>query len=151
MREQSCGRWGGVLGEPQASIFRAELKAVLEVLRIAVPPLRVHVDNAQVVQGFREGRQWCVSGKSCAADLWREVWDVYGDIEGGVEVVKVKAHTTWWEALAGQISARNSWRTRKPRVHCGRQSGKRLQDSSTRSWPGQSCGQGGRLSVPTAL
>ena len=42
-------KMGGVLGEPQASIFRAELKAVLEVLRIAVPPLRIHVDSAQVV------------------------------------------------------------------------------------------------------
>ena len=79
---------GGILGEPNACIFRAELTAVLEVLRIAIPPLRIHVDNAQVVQGFREGREWCVSSKSFAADLWRTVWEVYDDIGGGYRWLK---------------------------------------------------------------
>jgi hypothetical protein len=74
---------GGILGGQHTCIFRAELTAVLEVLRIAIPPLRIHVDNAQVVQGFRKGREWCVSSKSFAADLWREVWEVYDDIGGG--------------------------------------------------------------------
>ena len=98
---------GGVLGDPQASIFRAELKAVLAVLRIAVPPLRIHVDNAQVVRGFQQGKQWCVNSRSCGADIWREVWEVYDEIGGGVEVRKVKAHTFWWDVLAGKITARN--------------------------------------------
>ena len=68
---------GGICGEAQASIFRAELTAVLSVLRIAIPPLSIHVDNAQVVQGFIKGRGWCTNSKSCAADLSRTIWDVY--------------------------------------------------------------------------
>ena len=74
---------------------------------MALPPLRIHVDNAQVVQGFRMGRPWCVRSRSYGADLWREVWDKYEDVGGGIEVVKVKAHTSWWEVLAGRISARD--------------------------------------------
>ena len=100
-------RAGGVCHEPQANIFRAELSAVLAVLQMALPPLRIHVDNAQVVQGFRMGRPWCVRSRSYGADLWREVWDKYEDVGGGIEVVKVKAHTSWWEVLAGRISARD--------------------------------------------
>ena len=98
---------GGILGEPNACIFRAELKAVLAVLRVALPPLRIHVDNAQVVQGFQKGRGWCVSSKSFGADVWRTVWDVYDDKGGGVEIRKVKAHCSWWDVLGDRISARN--------------------------------------------
>ena len=29
------------------------------------------------------------------------------DIGGGVDIIKVKAHTTWWDVLAGKVTARN--------------------------------------------
>ena len=53
------------------------------------------------------GRGWCTNAKSYAADLWREVSDVYEDIGGGVEIRKVRAHTSWWDVLSGRITARD--------------------------------------------
>ena len=76
-------------------------------IRLTDTSVRTHVDNARVVQGSQQGREWCVSSKSFAADLWRTVWDVYDDIGEGVEVIKVKAHTSWWDVLAGRIAARD--------------------------------------------
>ena len=93
--------------ESQANFFRAELKVVLAVLRIALPPLCVHVDNAQVVQGFTKGSVWCPSSKSCAADLRRSVWDLHDGIERVFTVVEVKAHTFWWDVMARCITARD--------------------------------------------
>ncbi len=104
-------RWlmQGICGEPHPSIFRAELVAVREVLRIAVPPLKIYVDNLQVVEGVKKGRAWCTWAGADGADIWREVWDVLDDIGQYVEVVKVKAHTTWWDVLEGRISPFEQW------------------------------------------
>ncbi len=49
----------GTCTEVYPSVFRAELTAVLNVLRVALPPLRIHVDNAEVVKGFQQGEAWC--------------------------------------------------------------------------------------------
>ena len=48
-----------------------------------------------------------MDSKSFGADIWREVWDVCEDIGEGAEIVKVKAHTSWWDVLGGRITARN--------------------------------------------
>ena len=98
---------GGVCGEPHASILRAELRAVLEVLKIAVAPLCIHVDNATVVQGFKEGPEWGCSSARDGADLWKEIWELKKEVGEGIRVVKVKAHTSWWDVLFGRISARD--------------------------------------------
>ena len=98
---------GGVCDEPHASILRAELRAVLETLKIAVVPICIHVDNATVVKGFEEGKEWCTSSGREGADLWRDIWECMKDVGVGVKVVKVAAHTTWWDVLWGKISARN--------------------------------------------
>ena len=100
-------RMGGICGEPHASILRAELTAVLEVLRIAVPPVKIHVDNQCVVDGFERGVRWCTHSNRDAADIWIQVWRKMEDIGEGVTVTKVKAHSTWWEVLSGVITARN--------------------------------------------
>ncbi len=97
----------GVCAEPHASIFRAELRAVIETLRIAVPPLRIHVDNAQVVRGFQEGRLWGTAAGREAADMWREFWYLIEDIGEGVDIVKVTAHSTWWQVLTGSVTLRD--------------------------------------------
>ena len=47
---------GGILGEPNARISRAELKAVVAVLCVALPPVRLHVDNAQGSLGLSKGQ-----------------------------------------------------------------------------------------------
>ena len=100
-------RMGGTCGEPHASILRAELKAVLEVLKIASAPVRIHVDNATVVKGFKEGKVWCTQSRRDGADIWRDIWMRMRDIGEGVEVVKVRAHTTWWDVIWGRITAKD--------------------------------------------
>ncbi len=89
------------------SVLRAELTAVLNVLRVAMPPLRIYVDNAEVVKGFQQGEQWCVAPERDGGDLWREVWVRMGELEGEVEVVKVKAHTEEEEVGEGVITERD--------------------------------------------
>ena len=39
--------------------LRAELYGVMHMLRLAVAPLTIWVDNQNVVSGFVNGRQWC--------------------------------------------------------------------------------------------
>ena len=102
------GRWRwtakGTVDGPDASSFRAELKALLEVLRVAVPPIRIFVDNKGVVDGVKKGEKWCTHSKSACADLWRKVWFLLNELEGQeVHVLKIKAHTTWWDVICGAI------------------------------------------------
>ena len=47
----------GTLGGPNCSSIRAELKAWLEDLRMAVPPVTFHIDNQAVVDGVRKGEK----------------------------------------------------------------------------------------------
>ena len=75
---------------------------------MAVPPVRFHVDNKAVVDGFNKGEKWCTSSASNGADLWRKIWAIVREMEGQeVEVVKVKAHTDWWDVIFGRISHKN--------------------------------------------
>ena len=111
----TAGRWRwtryGTLGGPNVSSHRAELRALAEALRLAVPPLRVHTDNQDVVDGVACGRAWCTSSRSADADLWREVWDLL-DLKraiGEVFVVKVRAHTGWKELLERRITPRDQY------------------------------------------
>ncbi len=94
----------GVCGEPNASIARAELRAVLETLAVAAPPLTIYSDSAFVVDGFAKGKSWCTRAGGEAADLWRLAWHRMEDIGGGVEIRKVRAHATWIDVLKGKIS-----------------------------------------------
>ncbi len=94
----------GVCGEPHASIFRAELKAVLETLRVASPPLIIIVDNSEVVRGFTLGEAWCTRSGADGADIWRDVWHRWKDIGGGVTIAKVKAHTTALDVIKGIVT-----------------------------------------------
>ncbi len=100
-------RMHGVCPDVYPSVFRAELTAVLNVLRIAMPPLVVHVDNAEVVRGFQLGRDWCLAPDRDGGELWREVWERMGEMEGRVEVVKVKAHTAEEDVREGVITERD--------------------------------------------
>ena len=85
------------------SSLRAELWALLQVLRHARPPVTAWVDNAGVVDGFGKGRVWCVAACRPAADLWRLVWDKADDLGNeGISVVKVKGHATDADVAAGR-------------------------------------------------
>ncbi len=85
------------------------MMAVLNVLRIALPPVTIHVDNAEVVRGFGEGPEWSTAAGRDGGDLWREVWRRMDDIGGGVEIKKVKAHTSEEDIDGGVISARDRY------------------------------------------
>ena len=74
-------------------MFRAELRAVLEALRLAVPPLTLHTDNGLVVLGWQRGKQWCCSSDRDGADFWLLFWRRIDDIgKEGIRIVKVKVH-----------------------------------------------------------
>ncbi len=102
-------RMHGTCTELYPSILRAELTAVLNVLRIVVPPARIYVDNGEVVKGFEEGPVWCTAAGRDGGELWREVWERMEDIGGGVTVVKVKAHTDPGAVEEGIITERNRY------------------------------------------
>ena len=72
-------------------MVRAELHAVLAALRVAHGPVRIHTDSQAVVDGFRNGRAWCIRPQRDGADLWIHIWRILKEI-GGCQIVKVKAH-----------------------------------------------------------
>ena len=62
----------GAVAGPDCSSFRAELNALLEVLRVAIP-LKICVGKKAVVDGVQKGEKWCTNSKSACAHLWRQV------------------------------------------------------------------------------
>ena len=99
-------KWGkyGTMGEMFCTIFRAELKAVVEILRCACPPLTIHTDNQQVVDGWKAGKAWTCSSKRDGADLWRQFWTLINEIGDGVRICKVKAHVSFGRVQSGAMS-----------------------------------------------
>ena len=117
----------GILGGVNVSSHRAELRAVMETLRVAKPPLRVHIDNQSVLDGLLQDREWCTSSSAADADLWREVWDLLVPLQasGSVDFHKVKAHTGWLELLSRKISPKHqfgNWLADVAAKECARQS-----------------------------
>ncbi len=106
-RDEAIWALHGTCHELQPSVVRSELRAVLEALRLAAPPLRLHIDNKEVVDGFTNGRSWCTEPGRDGADLWRQIWDKWDDIGIGIENLKVKAHTDEYAVDEGLISARD--------------------------------------------
>ena len=95
----------GICGEPHASINRAELRAVLEVMRLSVGDVTIKSDSAFVVRGFKvEGKEACTASWHEAADLWREGWEIFEELGGRVSVEKVRAHTTWGDVMEGEVT-----------------------------------------------
>ena len=97
--------WGkfGTCSEAYTTVLRAELRALLEILRVAIGPIVIHVDNKQVVDGVQKGKTWCCGPKRDGADLWREIWRRLDDLEGLVEVRKVKAHLRFQDVVDQRI------------------------------------------------
>ena len=82
--------------------YLAELKAILEALRMAVPPLTIYTDNAQALNDRGKGKEHCVSARTRGAAMWRDVWFYIEQIGDGLKLEKGKAHTTWHEVLSGK-------------------------------------------------
>jgi ribonuclease HI len=92
--------------DPFPTAFRAELRAVVQMLELALPPLKIWVDNKSVVDGWAKGRTWCCSSARPAADLWRRFWDLIEDIgTQGLDIQKCKGHATDAGIEAGRSTA----------------------------------------------
>ena len=96
----------GPCADPFPTAFRAELRAVCELLVLAIPPLTIWVDNQEVIDGWLKGKVWCLSSARSAADLWSEFWQRLYDI-GSDDIVlrKTKGHATDVDVLQGRSTA----------------------------------------------
>ena len=96
----------GPCPDPFPTAFRAELRAVCELLMMAVPPLTVWIDNSEVLDGWSRGRHWCCSSSRSAADLWTIFWNKIQDIgDEGILLKKTKGHATEVDVQLGRCSA----------------------------------------------
>ena len=97
---------GGLYGpcpDHYPTAFRAELRAVIELLMLAMPPIQIWTDNQAVVDGWRRGRTWCCASTRSAADLWMRFWAKIEDIgTEGVSINKCKGHATQGDVDAGR-------------------------------------------------
>ena len=92
----------GPCAERFVSSGRAELTAIVMMLKMALPPLTVYTDNQGVLDGISNGPVWCCSSSRPAADLWRQFWARLDDIgQDGIEFKKCKGHATAADAEAG--------------------------------------------------
>ena len=81
-------------GDSYPTSLCAELHGVVNMLRWAIAPLTIWVDNQNVVDGFVKCEVWRCSASRPVADLWREAWHLYDGIGGGIAVNKCKGHAT---------------------------------------------------------
>ena len=72
------------------------------MLRLALPPLTVWLDNQGVVDGYKKGKRWCCASTRPAADLWREFWRLIDDIGCGIVISKCKGHATEVDVQQGR-------------------------------------------------
>ncbi|CAK0899811.1 unnamed protein product [Prorocentrum cordatum] len=75
----------GPLEGPQhdQSIYKSELTAVLQVLRGAVPPVRIFSDCQSVLDGFARGPEWAARADTTHKEVWQECWRLVQE-NGGV-------------------------------------------------------------------
>ena len=96
----------GPCPDPFPTAFRAELRAVCELLVLALPPLTIWVDNQAVIDGWLRGKQWCTSSSRSAADLWSDFWQRIEDIgSDGIVLKKTKGHATEVDVQQGRSTA----------------------------------------------
>ena len=75
----------------------SELTAFLSLLRKVCGPIKIHVDNKEIIDGLRTGEKECIKPRAGDADLWRTIWEALHElVKRGifVEVAHVKAHRT---------------------------------------------------------
>ena len=82
--------------------LRSEQWGVLMLLERAIPPIKIHVDNATVVKGTMMGKTWCIDSGRKATDLWKFVWERLDALGPGVIFEKCKGHATDADVEAGR-------------------------------------------------
>ena len=96
-KEPTHGMYGTLHAEleVQRTIKRAELPAFLCLLRKAVGPTMVHVDNKGIFDALCRGFMKCTGSKAKDADLWILIWEELHRVHQNgtlVDVVHVKAN-----------------------------------------------------------
>ena len=99
-------RWtySGTLAERHVSSYRAELTAVLQVLRIAIGPIHLFCDNQEVVKGVGRGRRHCTAASADCADVWRKIWRIIDEIGEDFKIDWLPGHSSWIHVLEGKIT-----------------------------------------------
>ena len=86
------------LEQGRQSIFLAELWAIVMALQVAITPINIHTDCANILKGVERGAEWCTRPESQSADLWHRFWHLVQELGGispeCVSLTKVKAHAT---------------------------------------------------------
>ena len=99
----------GPLPGPDQSVPRAELFAICEALRVALPPLTIHTDHEAILTGMQQGQDGTTTDTHPNADLWRIFWHRARDLGGiGQDSVTIK----WVPGHAegdGQDAIGNRW------------------------------------------
>jgi len=98
----------GVCPDRCPTAHRAEIWAILHILRRAVFPLTLLTDHMSAVNMYKRGREYCCDSARYAADLWRSVWQLIDQNGGpdGFELLWVKGHATAAAIAAGWTTAR---------------------------------------------
>ena len=87
--EMQWGRFGRLPFKMQR-VLLAELWAVIQVIRFAIPPLTILVDNATVVKGFRRGRRWCIHPSRPHAETWLLAWKLFDEANEGEQKIEIQ-------------------------------------------------------------
>ena len=85
----------GTDGEQYPTTLRVELRPFAKMLLCALPPVVIHTDNEQVVDGWSLGKARSCASNRDGADLWRLFWALIVDVGEGVEIRKAKAHVSF--------------------------------------------------------
>eukprot|EP00959_Pyramimonas_sp_CCMP1952_P236566 4943863-Pyramimonas_sp.AAC.1 len=72
----------GPLPGHQQSVPRAELYAVIQVLRHRLLPIHIRTDCLGTVDGLMGGPEWCTHPRRQHCDLWRVLWQIIQDHGG---------------------------------------------------------------------
>ena len=95
------------MAEKYTTIICAELRAAIDALRHCAPPVVIHTDKQQLVDGWNAGQRWSCASTRDGADLWRTFWARNNDVGPGINIVKVKAHVPFARVQQGAMTFQN--------------------------------------------
>eukprot|EP00959_Pyramimonas_sp_CCMP1952_P408897 8569218-Pyramimonas_sp.AAC.1 len=72
----------GALPGPVQTSPRAELYAVVQILRVAMLPTTIYTDYLDLPEGLSRGPSWGCSPRRPNSDLWCEIWRRIEDLGG---------------------------------------------------------------------
>ena len=74
----------GTLPGPCQTVPRAELHAIVEVLRVTIRPAWIHTDHFNILTAIAKGKAHTTSPGHPNADLWNTFWGIIEDLGDGM-------------------------------------------------------------------